>query len=122
MDGEFTQPRHYPEYEECLLDLDLEDVYRHYNEESSEMTFVHIDGSYMARLDRFYAQTDLLEFISPIPTVLVMKDISDRHMIGMACKDTEVVEKIEEQHYRLSKPVLKALTNKQRIKCPQNDH
>ena len=86
MDGEFTQPRHHPKREDYLLDLDLEDDYRHYNEESSETTFIHVDGSYMARLDRFYAQTDLLEFISPIPTVLAMKDIPDHHMVGMAFK------------------------------------
>ena len=42
-----------------------------------------------------------------------MKDISDHHMIGMAFQDTEVVETVEAQHYRLSKPVLKALTNKE---------
>ena len=96
----FTQPRHDDKCEDCLLDLDLEDVYIHYNEERSETIFIHVDGSYMARLDRFYAHTDLLEFISPIPTVLVMKDTSDRHMAGMAFKDTEVVEKVEEQHYR----------------------
>ena len=45
VDGEFTQPRHHPKCEDCLLDLDLEDVYRHYNEESSEITFIHVDGS-----------------------------------------------------------------------------
>ena len=31
----------------------------------------------------------------------------------MAFKDTGVVEKIEEQHYKLPKPMLKALTNKE---------
>ena len=113
VDGEFTQPRQHPKCDDYLLDLDLEDVYGHYNEESSEMTFSHVDGSYMARLDRFYAQTDLLEYISPIPTILVMKGISDHRMVGMAFKDTEVVEKIKEQHYRMSKPMLKALTNKE---------
>ena len=30
-----------------------------------------------------------------------MKDISDYHMVGMAFKDTEVVEKIEEQQGRV---------------------
>ena len=98
MRGEFTQPRHYPKCEDCLLDLDLEGVYRHYNEESSEIAFVHVAGSYMARLDRFYAQTDSLEFISPIHTVLVIKDTSDHHMVGMVFKDTEVVEKIEKSN------------------------
>ena len=113
IDGDFTQPRHHPKCEDYFIDLDLEDVYRHYNEESSEMTFIHVDGRYMARLDRFYAQTDLLEFISPIPTIFVMKDISDHQMVGMSFKDDEVIEKIEEHHYRLSKPMLKALTNKE---------
>ena len=119
MDGEFTQPRHHPKFEDHLLDLDLEDDYRHYNEISSEMTFIHVAtsymGSYMARPYRFYAQIDLLEYISPIPTILVMKDISDHHMVGMAFKGTEVVEKIEEQPYRLSEPMLKALTNKNQM-------
>ena len=86
VDGEFTQPRHHHKCEECLLDLDLEDVYKHYNEEGLEIIFIHVDGSYMARRDRFYVQTELPELVSPIPTVLVMKDISDHHMIGMALK------------------------------------
>ena len=66
-------------------------------------------------------------------TILVMKDVSDHHMAGMAFKDTEaveeivfdhhmvgmafkcteVVEEIEKQHHRLSKPMSKALTTKE---------
>ena len=60
VDGEFTQPRHHPKCEDYLLDLDLEDVYRHYNEESSEITLINVDGSYMARHHRLYARTGLL--------------------------------------------------------------
>ena len=105
-----VEPTKHPLIEEILDELDLEDVYRYYYEEEKEITFIHENKNSFARLDRFYAQTHLLDLVAPMPTILGAV-VSDHSAVGMTFRTPEVSDKIEEGHYRISRVLLKLITS-----------
>ena len=107
-----VEPTKHPLIEEIFDELDLEDVYRYYYEEEKEVTFIHENKNSFARLDRFYAQTHLLDLVAPMPTILAAV-VSDHSAVGMAFRSPEISDKIEEGQYRISRALLKLMTNKE---------
>ena len=93
-----VEPKDHPKTDAILANLELEDVFRYRNEDTIEMTFVHSNGTYQARLDRFYVQQHILNQCDSLQTVPSL-NVSDHEAIGMAYKDPVHRDRIEEPHY-----------------------
>ena len=110
LDGPHTSYPHHPRAEEALENLELEDLYRFYNEEETAITFRHRNHSFFARLDRFYVCSNLTQDCQPLQTICAAT-VSDHDAIGMSYKLDIPRDKIEEPHFRMSRAFLKAVAN-----------
>ena len=55
--------------EAFLAGNDMIDVFRYYNPDEVATTFRHRNKTVWARLDRWYAEDDLIESLTPLPVV-----------------------------------------------------
>ncbi len=103
-----SDPPPHPYAENYLEMHDLIDIFRYYDDESVIMTYKSEGLQRWARLDRWYAQPDLLDLCTVLPN-LSAAGISDHEIIrlqyGNPFKPDEPINPI----YRMSVPLIKQL-------------
>ena len=101
----------HPVTQELLDSAELVDIFRYCNPDEQVVTFRHTSAEYRARLDRFYVSTDLLEDLSPLPTLASALAMSDHDPIGLQYKQPFQRDKPKDTYYRMSHALIQQLAD-----------